>query len=389
MLPTPITGFVTSSLPRPCPTLFWPECAKFSASPSASAPHQKEAPAMKLLDSMTVQSALGEHRIELYMGDLTDMPTEHAVDVLVVSSFPNNYRPTKGSLLGALQRRGISVRQLSDDKAVDMRDFASCWLSKPIDTPEHEGVRFKRVLCFEPQERGKAAEVVGDIFRALLPVVFGPPNIRSVAVPLVATGKQGTPTADILDALIDNAVNWLSRGTPIDVLKVVEFDPFKAGEMKGAFGFLKRRYRKAASTPTIPDGGEEGFSHDVFISYSRKDQAEADWLYAELQRLYPKLNIFMDKVSMRAGSAWQQRLYRALDDSRKVVALLSPDYIASRICQEELNIAIARNRDSEGVLVPLYIRSAQLPTYIKLLNYIDCRDEVNTKLTDACAQIGG
>lgn len=344
---------------------------------------------MKLLDSMTVQSALGEHRIELYMGDLTDMPAEHAVDVLVVSSFPNNYRPTKGSLLGALQRRGVSVRQLSDDKAVDMRDFASCWLSKPIETPEHEGVRFKRVLCFEPKERGKAAEVVGDIFRALLPVVFGPPNIRSVAVPLVATGKQGTPTADILDALIDNAVNWLSRGTPIDVLKVVEFDPFKAGEMKGAFGFLKRRYRKAANTPTIPDGGEEGFSHDVFISYSRKDQAEADWLYDELQRLYPKLNIFMDKVSMRAGSAWQQRLYRALDDSRKVVALLSPDYIASRICQEELNIAIARNRDSEGVLVPLYIRSAQLPTYIKLLNYIDCRDDVNAKLTDACAQIGG
>jgi hypothetical protein len=341
---------------------------------------------MKLLDSLTVQSSVGEHRIELYMGDLSDMPVEHAVDVLVASSFPNQYRPTKGSLIGALQRRGISVRELADDKAVDMREFASCWLSKPIDTPEYSGIQFKQLLCFEPKERGKANEVVGDIFRALLPFVFGPPNIRSVAVPLVATGKQGTPTADILDALIDNAVNWLSRGTPIDVIKVVEYDPFKAGEMKGAFGFLKRRYRKAANTPLEP--GVDGFQYDVFISYSRKNQAEADWLYDELQRQRPDLKIFIDRVSMRAGTSWQQKLYKALDDSRRVMVLLSPDYIASKICQEELNIAISRNRDSEGVLMPLYLYHAQLPTYIKLLNYIDCREGDHAKLAIALGKLG-
>jgi len=343
---------------------------------------------MKLLDSLTVQSAIGEHRIELYLGDLSNMPPEHAVDVLVVSAYPNNYRPTKGTLIGALQKHGMSVRALADDKSVDMRDFASCWLSKPIESPEHAGIQFKHLLCFEPKERGKAPQVVGDIFRALLPFVFGPPNIRSVAVPLVATGKQATPTADILDALIDNAVNWLSRGTPIDVIKVVEFDPFKAGEMKGAFGFLKKRYRKAASTPPAFDGGADGFDYDVFISYSRKNQAEADGLYDELQRQRPELKIFIDRVSMRVGSSWQQKLYKALDDSRRVIVLLSPDYIASAICQEELNIAISRNRDSEGVLMPMYLYDAKLPTYIKLLNYIDCREGDHDKLSAALSKLG-
>jgi len=291
-------------------------------------------------------------------------------------------------LIGALGQRGISVRQLADDKAIDMREFASCWLSRPIENPEHAGIQFKHLLCFEPKERGKATEVVGDIFRALLPFAFGPPNIRSVAMPLVASGRQGTPAADMLDAVIDNAVNWLSRGTPIDVIKVVEFDPFKAGEMKGAFGFLKKRYRKAASTPATLDGGADGFDYDVFISYSRKNQVEADWLYEELKRQRPELKIFIDRVSMRVGSSWQQKLYKALDDSRRVIALLSPDYIASAICQEELNIAISRNRDSEGVLMPMYLYDAKLPTYIKLLNYLDCREADQDKLSAALGKLG-
>lgn len=340
---------------------------------------------MRLLDTLTVQSAIGEHRIELYMGDLSNMPTQHAVDVLVVSSFPNNYFPVKGSLIGALHQHGVSVTALAEDKAVDMREFASCWLSKPVSSGD-EGIRFKQVLCFEPKEHGKAGEVVGDIFRALLPFVFGPPNIRSVAMPMVATGKQRTPITELLDALIESAVNWLSRGTPIDVIKVVEYDPFKAGEMKGAFGFLKRRYHKAATTRVT--GADENFNYDVFLSYSRKNQAEADWLYGEIHRQRPDLTIFMDKIEMRVGAAWQQKLYRALDDSRRVIALLSPDYIASKICQEELNIAIARNRDSEGVLMPLYLYDAKLPTYIKLLNYIDCRESDYAKLAAAVGQLG-
>jgi hypothetical protein len=343
---------------------------------------------MKLLDSLTVQSSLGEHRIELYLGDLTDMPPEQAVDVMVVSAWPNNYRPLKGTLIGALQRRGLSVRQLADDKLTDMREFTSCWLSKAIETPEYAGIRFKHMLCFEPKERGKAPEVVGDIYRALLPFVFGPPNLRSVAVPLVATGKQGTPTADLLDALIDNTVNWLGRGTPLDVVRIVEIDPFKAGEMKGAFGFLKKRYARAAKTPTPSDGGDDGFDYDVFISYSRKNEAQANWLYQELQRQRPELRLFIDRVSMRVGASWQQKLYKALDDSKQVVALLSPDYIASTICLEEFNIAVARNRDREGVLVPMLIADSKLPTYMRLINYIDCRGDVNAKLSAACAQLG-
>ena len=40
---------------------------------------------------------------------------------------------------------------------------------------------------------------------------------------------------------------------------------------------------------------------------------------------------------------WQSSLYESLDGSECIVALLSPAYFSSVICQEEYNIALARH----------------------------------------------
>ena len=70
---------------------------------------------MKLLDSLTVHHGTEARHIELYQGDLTNMPPEHSVDLLVVSAFPKNYAPTERSLIGALHRRGLSVAELAEE----------------------------------------------------------------------------------------------------------------------------------------------------------------------------------------------------------------------------------------------------------------------------------
>jgi len=43
------------------------------------------------------------------------------------------------------------------------------------------------------------------------------------------------------------------------------------------------------------------------------------------------------------GSMWQSSLYESLDGSECIVALVSPAYFSSVICQEEYNIALARH----------------------------------------------
>ena len=75
---------------------------------------------MNLLDSLTVLSPNARQTIELYHGDLTDMPPEHAVDVVIVSAYPGVYTPSRTSVMGALHKKGISVDALSLKKAVDL-----------------------------------------------------------------------------------------------------------------------------------------------------------------------------------------------------------------------------------------------------------------------------
>ena len=138
---------------------------------------------MKLIDSIEVRG--GQHkRVELYQGDLTALSKGNEFDLLVVSAFPDDYIPTCSSLIGALHRKGLSVANLATTKDVDLRESFSCWLSKEF-TPEDPGLRFRRILCFEPLVRGSPPELVGDIFRALTPMVAERPDIRTVAMPVV------------------------------------------------------------------------------------------------------------------------------------------------------------------------------------------------------------
>jgi len=56
--------------------------------------------------------------------------------------------------------------------------------------------------------------------------------------------------------------------------------------------------------------------------------------------------------------------------------------------ETQVNIAIFRHRDAkEPVLLPIYLYSSELPTYMKLMQFIDCREANEEKLKYACKQI--
>jgi len=223
---------------------------------------------MTLLDVIEVKSNGHLRRIELHYGDLTDLSADEAVDLLVVSAFPDDYTPTLTSLIGALHRKGIRVRDLATQKAVDLRQTHSCWLSHPIHAAS-PGIQFDRILCFEPQVRGEAPNFVGDIFRALTPIIAGDPQIRTAAMPIVASGDQGFSITTMLPPLIDAAVHWMEIGVPLETLKIFAYSDNSAQESRVVFAQVKNLL--------VPHStANSGYEYDVFVSYSRANGDAAE-----------------------------------------------------------------------------------------------------------------
>lgn len=334
---------------------------------------------MELLESIVIEHKSGNKYIKLYHGDLTAIPKNEAVDLLVISAFPNNYIPTSTSLIGALHDKGLSVAQLAQEKEADLRSAFSCWLSKDLNNTD-PGLQFKKILCFEPLVRGQAAEVVGDIFRSLMPFLYNDPPLKSIAMPVVASGDQRVPIETIFEPLFDAAFQWLSHGIPVETIKIVAHSRRKAEKIKTIFSSLKQKY----STSSLNEDNVE-FEYDFFVSYSHENSSEVDSLVAELQSQNSNVRVFLDRLDLKIGSAWQEELYQALEKCKKIITVYSPSYLNSKMCKEEFNIARFRHRESEeGVLLPIYLYSADLPIYMKMVQYVDCREGNKKSIDDAC-----
>ena len=335
---------------------------------------------MQLLDTLDVPSSGGIRRIELLKGDLSAIPVEHAVDALAVSAFRGSYAPVRGTLIGALHRRGLSVEDLARHKEVDLLDISNCWISGPIENTE---LNFRHLLCIEPAVNKQAPAAVGDVFRSLIPYVTGEPWISRIALPLLSAGNQGFDPVDMLRAILDASIHWLSTGLPLAVMKIVIYER----EPDELIARAQETFRWYAANMDVQRSQEDNW--DVFVSYSHADADVVGNLVDRMRKLDPTIRVFHDRSELAAGNAWQHRIFAAIDASRKVVCLFSPEYLKSDVCLEEYNIAHLRNREEGEILIPAYLRSTALPSYMRLLQYVDVRECDSDRLDDLAHRLVG
>jgi hypothetical protein len=109
----------------------------------------------------------------------------------------------------------------------------------------------------------------------------------------------------------------------------------------------------------------------VFISYSRKDIEFVRRLDAELKRRDRKA--WVDWEGIWPGDKWENRIYKAIEDTNAFIFVLTPDSVSSEVCEKEIAHAAANNKR----LVPvLYrdVKAASVPKSVAELNWILCRD---------------
>jgi hypothetical protein len=89
---------------------------------------------------------------------------------------------------------------------------------------------------------------------------------------------------------------------------------------------------------------------DVFISYAREDQDFVRRLQDALEE--HNRNTWIDWKDIPLTAKWKEEVFSAIDNADSFAAVISPDFIVSKPCQEELDHAAHDNKR----MVPLWHR---------------------------------
>ncbi|MBD2754950.1 toll/interleukin-1 receptor domain-containing protein [Spirosoma validum] len=357
---------------------------------------------MELLSQIIIPRPEGNATIQLLSGDLTDIPKEFAVDILAISAFRGDYRTTRKTLMNALFNVGISVADLAEDKEVDLVNQVSCWLSKPLTDEQQAHFNIKKILCFEPV--GSVDDVdteVGNLFRAINTFAIDAHH-DDIAMPVLTTGDRGFPIEAMLPALLETAIFWLETGLPLKSLKLVLHRDEQVQKGLPIFETVKELYDlKQINEDMANVVGTRGFGpqeplclessameYDYFISYSHKHTAAVQEFVNALRSRNPSLRIFYDRSSIPSGGLWIRMISDAIQHSKNVICVLTPEYSQSKVCWDEFQCAyIMESRKKLMIRTINFCNDADLPPMMAIYSYIDCTEGNVEKFKAAAEQL--
>ncbi len=109
---------------------------------------------------------------------------------------------------------------------------------------------------------------------------------------------------------------------------------------------------------------------DFFISYTQADLARARWINDLLEAEgYSTVAQFKD---MPPGSNFVIEMDEAVKQARQTIAVLSPEYLASDYCQQELATVIRNDpKGKKRLLIPVHVRRCDPEGLLGPIVYID------------------
>jgi tetratricopeptide (TPR) repeat protein len=90
----------------------------------------------------------------------------------------------------------------------------------------------------------------------------------------------------------------------------------------------------------------------LFVSYSRSDRIAVDKLVADLRQRGYVLWMDVDERGIEPGEDWQRELTKQMSASEGVIACISPDFLASPYCPQEIAQAQRENK----LIYPVIVR---------------------------------
>ena len=119
---------------------------------------------------------------------------------------------------------------------------------------------------------------------------------------------------------------------------------------------------------------DRNVKYDVFLSYSSKDRS---WVETELLKFIQSkgFRVCFDERDFLLGCNLVETIARAVSESRKVIAVVSPNYLESRWCAKfEFVLTYTKILNKEAPynsLLLIKYKDCQMPEHMKCLKYLD------------------
>jgi hypothetical protein len=113
---------------------------------------------------------------------------------------------------------------------------------------------------------------------------------------------------------------------------------------------------------------------DVFLSHTSVDKPWVIQLKDDLFRY--GVSVWLDKDEIRPGDLFAKALEEGLANSRAMALIVSPEAMASGWVEAEYYraLSLAQNKQSPLQLIPVILRDAKLPGFLKDRTWVDFRD---------------
>lgn len=116
-----------------------------------------------------------------------------------------------------------------------------------------------------------------------------------------------------------------------------------------------------------------GSAYDVFVSYSRRDQAFVRMLVERL--MHSGVSVFYDESDIAVGQSLADSLHRAVENAKYVLVIMSPDYFKSQWGKLELDLALQQEFETHRTkVIPLLVRDCEMPPLLRSKVWADFRD---------------
>ncbi len=105
----------------------------------------------------------------------------------------------------------------------------------------------------------------------------------------------------------------------------------------------------------------------IFVSYSRKNKDFCRQLTAELQKR--DIDFWVDWEGIPPTVDWMKEIEKGIEEADTFMVIVSPDWISSKVCLDELNLAVKNGKRLIPV-VPCDIVWNEVPPALAHLNFI-------------------